>query len=747
MSRRPAQDVTDTELAILQVIWKEGRATRRQITDALYPKGGEAHYATVQNLLGRLERKGFVRHTRADGVLVFTSRIDRDELIRRRLKGVADKLCGGAVAPLVMNLVRSRPLPADEIENLYAFLREQRKLSSGASPSERSRAVDDLFRLGLNNAAWAAALAIVAAAGARIWRNRPALAHALWLLVILKLATPSLVTLSVPNPAGLVPRRHVVEQRSAKANPPASASAAAPHPSRSTEHFVREPNASHPESNAEPAQISFADQYQSNAGLRRPWRTALALLWLSGAGLWWTCVAMSVTRFRLLLDSAGPAPAELQGRVSDLATRMGLGTRLIPTALLTSARVSPLVWASPFSRPRLLLPAELWRRLDPSQQDAVLTHELAHLKRRDHWVRWLEAVVLGIYWWNPVAWWARRELERTEEEACDAWVLSSQPKAASAYAETLVATTAFLSGVSLRLPPGASGVTNSLSLKRRLSMLLSHTANLPMARSRSWKMLVVGALCLPLLPAPSPGETAGPPAAAPPSQTQAKSEQVQPKPLPPAAPSTAPRIGRNQVRVVHPTKGRNGEYADVDGRLQSAVRVEIKAAVGGMLKSVAFRQFQRVKKGDVLFEIDTRSYALELQKALAEVKRLQSRLRNIGVQARAVDREKRADRENIARVQAEFEEAEAVLLGAQATLDLAKLKLDSTKVTAPIDGVVSKLMKSEGDFVEAEKTALAQMFATNLLTADFYVEEDVGQPIDQREPIARISLGILSAWQ
>jgi BlaI family transcriptional regulator, penicillinase repressor len=127
MTRRPTEDVTDTELAILQVIWNEGRATRRQITDVLYPEGGEAHYSTVQNLLGRLERKGFVRHTRSEGVLVFTTRVDRDELIRRRLQGVADKLCGGAVAPLLMNLVRSRPLSAGEIEELYDFLREQRK--------------------------------------------------------------------------------------------------------------------------------------------------------------------------------------------------------------------------------------------------------------------------------------------------------------------------------------------------------------------------------------------------------------------------------------------------------------------------------------------------------------------------------------------------------------------------------------------------------------------------------------------
>jgi BlaI family transcriptional regulator, penicillinase repressor len=136
MSRRPAEDVTDTELAILQVIWQEGRATRRQITDALYPQGGESHYATVQNLLGRLERKGFVRHTRAEGILVFTTRIDREELIRRRLQGVADKLCGGAVAPLVMNLVRSRPLSADDVEQLYVFLREQRN----AKPPRDSKA-------------------------------------------------------------------------------------------------------------------------------------------------------------------------------------------------------------------------------------------------------------------------------------------------------------------------------------------------------------------------------------------------------------------------------------------------------------------------------------------------------------------------------------------------------------------------------------------------------------------------------
>ena len=127
MARPPAEDVTNTELTILQVLWDQGEATRRQIADVVYPGGSEAHYATVQNLLGRLERKSFVRSNRNGNVLIFTATVDRDELIRRRLQGLADKLCGGAAAPLIMNLVRSQPLSAAEVEQLSSFLREQRR--------------------------------------------------------------------------------------------------------------------------------------------------------------------------------------------------------------------------------------------------------------------------------------------------------------------------------------------------------------------------------------------------------------------------------------------------------------------------------------------------------------------------------------------------------------------------------------------------------------------------------------------
>jgi predicted transcriptional regulator len=134
--RRSPEDVTDTELAMLQVLWEQGKATRRQITDALYPHGDTAHYATVQKLLERLEAKGYVRHTRVAGVLVFNATVDREALISRRLLEVAEKLCDGSLTPLMMHLVRAKPLTPGELDELQALIEEQRQQTK---PKGKSR--------------------------------------------------------------------------------------------------------------------------------------------------------------------------------------------------------------------------------------------------------------------------------------------------------------------------------------------------------------------------------------------------------------------------------------------------------------------------------------------------------------------------------------------------------------------------------------------------------------------------------
>jgi predicted transcriptional regulator len=117
MSRTP-RDVTEAELAVLQVLWDGGPATIRRLTDALYPKGGRSLYATVQKLLERLEGGGFVRRQRGDGANVYTAAIPRDELIGRRLQSMAEELCGGSWTPLLTTLVQQQRLSADERQQL-----------------------------------------------------------------------------------------------------------------------------------------------------------------------------------------------------------------------------------------------------------------------------------------------------------------------------------------------------------------------------------------------------------------------------------------------------------------------------------------------------------------------------------------------------------------------------------------------------------------------------------------------------
>jgi predicted transcriptional regulator len=123
MARTP-QDVTDAELAVLQVLWDQGPVTRRQITDVLYPGGGPAHYTTVQKLLERLETKRFVTKQRGGSVLTFRAALGREELISRRLRDVAEKLCGGSLTPLLLNLVRAESLSDRELQELQALVND-----------------------------------------------------------------------------------------------------------------------------------------------------------------------------------------------------------------------------------------------------------------------------------------------------------------------------------------------------------------------------------------------------------------------------------------------------------------------------------------------------------------------------------------------------------------------------------------------------------------------------------------------
>ena len=119
---RLQQDVTDAELALLQSLWDLGPATIRQLVERVYKQSGASVYATVQKLLDRLESKGFVERDRGGPVHRFEAAVNRDELIGRRLRAVADSLCGGSLSPLLTHLVEGHGLSAIERRELRALI-------------------------------------------------------------------------------------------------------------------------------------------------------------------------------------------------------------------------------------------------------------------------------------------------------------------------------------------------------------------------------------------------------------------------------------------------------------------------------------------------------------------------------------------------------------------------------------------------------------------------------------------------
>src|SRR5262245_3496668 len=118
MEPTPFEDVSDAQLAVLQVLWDQGPRTIRQLTDELYPDGSDSHYATVQKLLERLEEKGHVRRDRSQHAHQFAAVTSRDDLVGRRLRAMAEELTGGLMAPLLSHLVRAETLTAEERREL-----------------------------------------------------------------------------------------------------------------------------------------------------------------------------------------------------------------------------------------------------------------------------------------------------------------------------------------------------------------------------------------------------------------------------------------------------------------------------------------------------------------------------------------------------------------------------------------------------------------------------------------------------
>jgi predicted transcriptional regulator len=121
---RKSLDITETELAILDVLWVKGSATIREITAELYTRRTTGEYATVQKLLERLEAKDCVKRDRRSFAHIFTAKIDRQQLIGGQLESLAKKLCNGSLTPLLMHLADASRLSPEDYKMLRRLIDE-----------------------------------------------------------------------------------------------------------------------------------------------------------------------------------------------------------------------------------------------------------------------------------------------------------------------------------------------------------------------------------------------------------------------------------------------------------------------------------------------------------------------------------------------------------------------------------------------------------------------------------------------
>ena len=143
-----------------------------------------------------------------------------------------------------------------------------------------------------------------------------------------------------------------------------------------------------------------------------PW-TVLA--WGVGVVLFALRWAGGAWRVRRLRRTGTPVPSEWRDRWADLVDRMGLAR---PVALRRSARVDGPMIAG-WWRPVILVPAGLLSGLPPRQVEALLLHELAHVRRHDVLVGHLQALVETLLFFHPASWWISGRVRRAREACCD----------------------------------------------------------------------------------------------------------------------------------------------------------------------------------------------------------------------------------------------------------------------------------------------------------------------------------------
>ncbi|EPC3802579.1 efflux RND transporter periplasmic adaptor subunit [Enterobacter ludwigii] len=169
------------------------------------------------------------------------------------------------------------------------------------------------------------------------------------------------------------------------------------------------------------------------------------------------------------------------------------------------------------------------------------------------------------------------------------------------------------------------------------------------------------------------------------------------------------------------------QWDSFNGRIEAVESVQLRPRVSGYIDKVNYTDGQEVKKGEVLFTIDDRTYRAALEQAQATLTRAKTQASLARSEANRTDKLVNTNvvsREEWEQRRSAAAQAQADIRAAQAAVDAAQLNLDFTKVTAPIDGRASRALITSGNLVTAGDSASVLTTLVSLKTVYVYFDVD-----------------------
>ncbi|TDB29681.1 efflux RND transporter periplasmic adaptor subunit [Stenotrophomonas sp. ATCM1_4] len=169
------------------------------------------------------------------------------------------------------------------------------------------------------------------------------------------------------------------------------------------------------------------------------------------------------------------------------------------------------------------------------------------------------------------------------------------------------------------------------------------------------------------------------------------------------------------------------QWDEFSGRVEAVQNVELRPRVSGYIDKVNYVEGQEVKKGDVLFLIDARTYQAAYEQANAELARARTQAslaRSESERARRLSEQQAISTETWEQKRAAADQAAADVQAAKAALDAAALNLEFTKVRAPINGRAGRAMVTAGNLVTAGDAASVLTTLVSLDTVHVYFDAD-----------------------